>query len=429
MPPNLHRLFLSVLITIQLSNCSFETRLKDFNSIKGSLVSENLPLPLRAKLNRHQKIALEQDRLMISIGRGDQNVHLSVQGFGEEDDSFQYLLVDAFPQSFLEKNVKWHINEIPVKQCVTADLHRENGQIIVSEGDDIVLHYNYLQIFEKDVYRSERENEVLRNKKEDLESVRIKNQRYAIPRSNYIHPVFDLKGGLLTRDWPLDHPHHRGIYWAWPEVGYGNEMADLHALQGIYARPNGNFQFKSGPLFAEVTAENLWYWKDESPLVKEHALIRIHKRRNRYRIVDLELTFMALYDSISIATRNQNSYGGLNLRMSEPHLQCMHYFMGEEKDQPLRAWSVLHGIFGEQTEDSSGLIVLQSLKNPDYPGAWVAYPELSWIQPTFPANDSRYMLPMLSPLKLYYRLIIYQGEMPDVEFLNAAWDVFNLHAN
>jgi hypothetical protein len=30
-----------------------------------------------------------------------------------------------------------------------------------------------------------------------------------------------LEGEMLTRDWPEGgHPHHRAIFWAWPEVEY-----------------------------------------------------------------------------------------------------------------------------------------------------------------------------------------------------------------
>jgi hypothetical protein len=42
---------------------------------------------------------------------------------------------------------------------------------------------------------------------------------WAIPRSDYIHPLYGLNGEMLTNDWPdADHPHHRGIFWAWLEV-------------------------------------------------------------------------------------------------------------------------------------------------------------------------------------------------------------------
>ena len=48
-------------------------------------------------------------------------------------------------------------------------------------------------------------------------------ERKAMPdgqasRSNYFHPLYDLDGGVLTEDFPKDHIHHRGIFWAWHQV-------------------------------------------------------------------------------------------------------------------------------------------------------------------------------------------------------------------
>jgi len=63
------------------------------------------------------------------------------------------------------------------------------------------------------------------------------NGKYAVARSNYVHPLFGPNGEILTKDYSPDHPHHRGIYWAWPEVTYRGETRDLHALQGVFARP------------------------------------------------------------------------------------------------------------------------------------------------------------------------------------------------
>ena len=62
---------------------------------------------------------------------------------------------------------------------------------------------------------------------------------YARARSDYIHPLFGLEGETLTKDWSTDHPHHRGIYWAWPEVDWRGQRGDLHALQHVFARPTG----------------------------------------------------------------------------------------------------------------------------------------------------------------------------------------------
>lgn len=55
-----------------------------------------------------------------------------------------------------------------------------------------------------------------------LEKVSVSNRKYAVARSGYIHPLHGLDGEVLTRDWSPDHPHHRGLYWAWPEVDWGD---------------------------------------------------------------------------------------------------------------------------------------------------------------------------------------------------------------
>ena len=73
------------------------------------------------------------------------------------------------------------------------------------------------------------------------------NQKYAVPRSDYIHPLYGLHGEILTDDWVPDHPHHRGIYWAWPEVDWQGKRGDLHALQDVFARPTGKIESSQAP--------------------------------------------------------------------------------------------------------------------------------------------------------------------------------------
>src|SRR5690606_3470658 len=47
------------------------------------------------------------------------------------------------------------------------------------------------------------------------------------PRANYIHPLYDLQGKVITEDFPEDHKHHRGILWTWHQVVVnGQPMGD-----------------------------------------------------------------------------------------------------------------------------------------------------------------------------------------------------------
>ena len=55
-------------------------------------------------------------------------------------------------------------------------------------------------------------------------------------RACYLHPVWTPDGTVVTDDFPIDHPHHRGIYWAWPHVKIGSEDLDLWGIRGIHQK-------------------------------------------------------------------------------------------------------------------------------------------------------------------------------------------------
>ena len=298
--------------------------------------------------------------------------------------------------------------------------HKE-GQMIISEMGRPVLQYNYRTVYEKDAVDTLAANHYTRAKSDTFMA---NPSIYAVPRSDYIHPVYGLHGELLTRDWSKDHPHHRGIYWAWPEVEYGSGRGDLHALQIVFARPTGKVKTQDGPLFAQVEAENQWLWKDNDPIVREVAIIRAYRETAQGRIIDLAFRFEALKDSVTIARRGTEHYGGLNVRMQTPKNQKITVATDSANISPRRSWSDLSGLFAG-TNAPSGLTVLQHRQNPDYPGDWVQYPELSWCQPTFPAFGTRYPLRRGKPLVLRFRLFVHSGSVPDNALTKSLWDNFN----
>jgi hypothetical protein len=117
-------------------------------------------------------------------------------------------------------------------------------------------------------------------------------------------------------------------------------------------------------------------------------------------------------------------YGGLNIRMATPASQDIVVHTDASNAVPRRAWSDLSGVFGAAGA-ASGLAVLQHQANPDYPGDWVQYPNLSWCQPTFPAAGTRYPLGREQPLVLRYRLFIHRGAGLDEERASKLWDAFH----
>jgi hypothetical protein len=296
---------------------------------------------------------------------------------------------------------------LPGTAAVSVRKDAVSGQVVVTESGRPVLQYNYQTIQPGD----------------RLERINQANQVYARARSDYIHPLYGPDGAVLTQDWPLDHPHHRGIYWAWPEVQYGQETGDLHALQRVFARPTGRLLVRETNSWAEIEAENEWLWEDKEAVVREQTLIRVHAAGGEGRAVDLAFRFVALKEGITLARRGKDQYGGLNIRLEKPANQQITTFTDPPAASPRMAWSDVTGSFGSG-KVAAGLAVLQHAGNPDYPGDWIQYPELGWCQPSFPAAKTRYRLDPQKPLTLRYRLWVHDGGKVEPEKARRLWTAY-----
>lgn len=283
-----------------------------------------------------------------------------------------------------------------------------SGQFDITDAGQPVLRYNYATIEPDD----------------RMTNVAPASRIYARARSDYIHPLFGLDGETLTKDWSVNHPHHRGIYWAWPEVDWRGQRGDLHALQKVFAKPIGKCTASSGPVFAQIEAENFWKWENGESLVHERAVIRAYRATGDDRVVDLEFQFTALNDPVLLARRGTDKYGGLNIRLASVKDQEISFHSDPTNAVLRMTWAELSGKFGDAGQPS-GIVVLQHAANPDYPGEWVKFPELNWFQPTFPANGTRYELKKGEPLVLRFRLWLHRGAQASEENGAAQWRAYH----
>ena len=287
------------------------------------------------------------------------------------------------------RTLRLETSPAPGRVEMQARLNPATGRWDIFDAGKLVLGYNYQTNEPGDL----------------LTKVHPNNLKYARPRSDYLHPLCGPDGEVLTKDWSVDHPHHRGIYWAWPEVDFRGSRGDLHALQQVFARPTGKCAGLSGPVFAQIDAENLWRWADQEPVVRERAIIRAWRAGPAGRWLDLEFRFTALKDDVAIARRETKLYGGLNIRLAAVQNQQIVFHTDPAETNPRRAWAELSGTFAGGKEPV-GLAVFQKPTNPAYPGDWVKYPEINWFQPTFPAAGTRYVLKKDQTLVLQFRLWI-----------------------
>jgi len=413
-------LIILYIISVFGYSCDLNSKIS-IEDNNGVLSKTNAPVSINIQLNENQILAAKEGRLGLFDPLTKNMFPVQLE---REKDGTNYSITFIAP----DKEAGMHNfnlieNKIPFETNMNTSLSKESGQLTIDEAGKKVLQYNYQTVYEKDVIRHDDEKleEHTRTQKDTF----VTTSKYAVPRSNYIHPLYGLEGEMLTRDWPEGgHPHHRAIFWAWPEVKYGTELGDIYALQRVFARPTGNIKYTSGPVYAQIMAENLWMWEDREPIVREHALINIYRSSPVTRVIDLSIKLDALQDSITIATRDTDSYGGLNIRMQTPQYQEITYHSDVPDSNPIRAWSDFNGIF-EGSESASGLMVLQHMDNPEYPGKWVEYPNLAWVQPTFPSPGTRYPLSMDESLVLRYRLIVHEGGKPSRDISEKSWDAYH----
>ena len=247
---------------------------------------------------------------------------------------------------------------------------------------------------------------------------------YAVARSDYVHPLYGPHGEVLTKDYSPDHPHHRGIYWAWPEVTWKGDKRDLHALQGVFARPVRILRQAADGQGAVLSAENVWKWGDADDIVREQATLRVAPAQQGRRAIDFEFKFEALVEGVTLARREKNHYGGFNIRLSARAQQKIVTHTDAAGPAARAAWACLSGIPPAGKQPVS-LCILQDARNRDYPGDWIQFPNLDWLQPTFPAQGTVYELKPGTPLTLRYRLVVADGAA-DGETLKQLWNEYSL---
>ena len=191
-------------------------------------------------------------------------------------------------------------------------------------------------------------------------------------RSTYIHPLYGLDGEVLTDDFPKDHYHHRGLFWAWPHVKIGGHSADLWMLNGIEQRFGRWIRREATSQGAVLAVENGWYM-DGMPVVREEIVIRVHPARTESRAIDLEFTWTPLEQTLTLQGAEGKSYGGLTLRFAPRRDTVITTPLGQgEEDLTITRlpWADLTARFADRSEPS-GAAIFVAENHPDFPPEWL----------------------------------------------------------
>jgi hypothetical protein len=249
-------------------------------------------------------------------------------------------------------------------------------------------------------------------------------------RGGYIHPVFTPSGQSITDDFPADHRHHHGIWFAWTKtefegrhpdfwnVGDGTGTVEFVALDqtwsgDVYAG------FKSRLRSVDLSAP------------KPKAVLNEEWEVNVYR-VGLGQTPYAMFDVVVTQTGATTSplllpeyrYGGIGFRGHSEWLDKSNCFFltSEGKDRAngngTRArWCHIGGRIGGKF---AGIAILDHPTNFRAPQPTRLNPD----QPFFcyaPSVMGEWEIGRGQEYVSRYRFIVYDGE-PDVAAINHFWD-------
>jgi len=308
---------------------------------------------------------------------------------------FSKRLLNTFVVSFLLAAAGYQIGNTFTN---SIKIVKSNGAFVVSEKGREILAYRYRPVSLEGKYT----------------------------RADYVHPLYNLDGCVLTEDFPKDHRHHRGIFWAWHHVYIGSKrLGDAWSLINFTYDVRDVKILEVDSKSKAIRAKVHWkssLWTDgqgrQKPFVEETTTIRIFSAEPKMRKIDFEIRLLALEKGVRIGgSNNARGYGGFSARIKLPDgLE----FTGpngpvEPKVTAVEpaVWMDFSGRFGN-SENISGLSVLCHKSNPGYPQPWILRRKGSMQNPVYPGRNT-VELSTERPVILRYRLIIHRGDAHHVE--------------
>ena len=256
-------------------------------------------------------------------------------------------------------------------------------------------------------------------------------------RACYIHPLYGLRGEVLTDDFPGDHYHHHGVFWTWPHVGIHqpdgqvNQYSLWEDLGGLKQEFVQWKERTTDGTSATLSVENGWFVGEEKVMI-ENVTIRTFAKKDEFgqktRAIDLEFLWIPTDKPITLRGAEEKSYGGLTVRFrpqanrsGEERITTITVpdgvAEGDLPETPL-PWADFTSRFGTD-EHRSGAAIFIPPTHPDFPPTWLTryYGPLcvGW-----PGVQERTFQPK-EEIRLAYRLWVHESEV-DTEQIRQAYD-------
>jgi hypothetical protein len=252
-------------------------------------------------------------------------------------------------------------------------------------------------------------------------------------RACYLHPVWGLNGEVLTDDFPKDHYHHHGIFWAWPHVSIDGKEYDLWVSGNIRQKFVRWLHQDAGPAAAVLAFENGWFVGDRQ-VMTERIWVHTYPSQSDERSLDLTMVFIPGDKPVTLRGSEGKSYGGLTVRFdAAPRRDATVRAPGHKvqqaggglastqdlADMPLPWADLTTHIPGAPVR--SGAAIFVSPDHPDYPPSWLTrcYGPLCIGWPGVKART----IAAGKPFTLRYRVWIHKTEVEEAR-LQHVYDAY-----
>lgn len=239
-------------------------------------------------------------------------------------------------------------------------------------------------------------------------------------RANYVHPLLGLDGQTLTQDFPSDHKHHRGVFWAWHQLWVGDHRAgDPWEAKEFLSVVTPTDKWNAGYVFTDRTCRVEWTSPrlvDDTgrpiPIVEEHVRIRCFLATDESQCIDFEISLKALLPDVKIGgSEDVKGYSGFTVRVKPPGGMVIVDSEGQldaDRVSKPAMWADVSGRFAED-DDISGIAILTHPTLPEFPPKWLlrhyGMQNVAW-----PGREP-VALPMDKPVVLRHRLVIHRGDV------------------
>ena len=249
-------------------------------------------------------------------------------------------------------------------------------------------------------------------------------------RANYLHPLYSPGGAIITEDFPKDHFHHRGVFWAWPNCHVGERKLNIWELDGARTVFKEFSALESSPERFHLQERSVWQFDaDQLAPVEERVGITVSPSAHGQRTIDFELSFanttqgeVSFQGSAAAAGTagpGPKGYGGFSFRPDATNkpfsFTAASGVVAEDKMSFDTPWADISWGDG----DKRGVMIIQHPKNPGFPHPGWIFRHYGFLGASWPHNDT-YTLKAGESFTLRYRLLVHEGDATAANVADAA---------